>query len=121
MRLSYDGANTITGQRLVVESFVPGARWTPTYVCRLDSAGNQAAIAVRAFLCQHTGEDWSGVRLELSTAEPLAWCELPQLPSLRLGRAQSVIKKSGLRRPPIGAEILFEDFDRQKKPALEAR
>lgn len=120
VRLSYDGVNTITGQRLVVEYFVPGARWTPTYVCRLDSAGNQAAIAVRAFLCQRTGEDWSGVRLELSTAEPLAWCELPELPSLRLGRAQSVVRKSGWRRPPIGGEILFEDFDRQKDVSLAA-
>lgn len=121
VRLSYQGeSNTITGQRLIVEYFVPGARWTPTYVCRLDSAGNQAAIAVRAFLCQRTGEDWSGVRLELSTAEPLAWCELPELPSLRLGRAQSVVKKSGWRRPPIGAEILFEDFDRQKEDLSDA-
>lgn len=118
VRLSYDSAETIIRQRLVVEYFVPGARWTPTYVCRLDSAGNQAAIAVRAFLCQRTGEYWSGVRLELSTAEPLAWCELPELPSLRLGRAQSVVRKSGWRRPPIGAETLFEDFDRQKNAAL---
>jgi hypothetical protein len=50
----------------------------------------------------------------------MAWCALPELPSLRLGRAQSVIRKSGWRRPPIGAEILFEDFDRQKAEALVA-
>jgi hypothetical protein len=104
----------------MVEYFVPGARWTPTYVCRLDSAGNQAAIALRALLCQRTGEDWSGIRLELSTAEPMAWCELPQLPSLRLGRAQSVMRKSGWRLPPIGVQILFEDFDRHKQVALAA-
>jgi hypothetical protein len=119
VRLSYEGEpSTLAGQRLIVEYFVPGARWTPTYVCRLDSAGNQAAIAVRALICQRTGEDWSGVRLELSTAEPMAWCELPELPSLRLGRAQPMLKKSGWRLPPVGAEILFEDFDRQKQVAL---
>jgi hypothetical protein len=56
--------------------------------------------------------------LELSTAQPLAWCELPELPSLRLGRAQPRLKKSGWRLPPVGAEILFEDFDRQKQVAL---
>jgi hypothetical protein len=121
VRLSYEGEpSTIVGQQLVVEYFVPGARWTPTYVCRLDSAGNQASVAVRALICQRTGENWSGVRLELSTAEPMAWCELPELPSLRLGRAQPVIKKSGWRRPPVGAEILFEDFDRQEAEALAA-
>lgn len=121
VRLNYEGEpETVTGQRLMVEYFVPGARWTPTYVCHLDSAGNQAAIAVRALLCQRTGEDWSGVRLELSTAEPMTWCELPELPSLRLGRAQSVMRNSGWRRPPIGAGILFEDFDRQKEGAIDA-
>lgn len=121
IRLSYEGEpSPLAGQQLVVEYFVPGARWTPTYVCRLDSTSNQATIAVRALICQRTGEDWSGVRLELSTAEPIAWCELPELSSLRLGRTQPVMRKSGWRLPPVGAEILFEDFDRQKDVALTA-
>lgn len=118
VRLNYQGeARAVAGQQLVIEYFVPGARWTPSYVCRLDSAANRAAIAVRALICQRTGEDWAGVQLELSTALPMTWSELPELPSLRLGRAQSALLKSGWRRPPIGAEILFEDFDRQKKEA----
>lgn len=121
VRLSYEGTpSTEQVSRLVVEYFVPGARWTPTYICRINSAESSASIAVRALICQRTGEDWTGVRLELSTAEPMAWCALPELPSLRLGRAQSVLRKSGWRRPPIGAEILFEDFDRQKAEALVA-
>jgi len=121
VRLSYEGEpSTEQVPRLVVEYFVPGARWTPTYICRINSAESSASIAVRALICQRTGEDWTGVRLELSTAEPMAWCALPELPSLRLGRAQSVLRKSGWRRPPIGAEILFEDFDRQKAEALVA-
>ncbi|WP_155897957.1 mucoidy inhibitor MuiA family protein [Allocoleopsis franciscana] len=121
VRLSNEGEpSTLAGQRLVVEYFVPGARWTPTYICRLDSTGNQATVAVRALICQRTGEDWSGVSLELSTAEPLSWCELPELPSLRLGRAQPRLKTSGWRLPPVGAEILFEDFDRQKQVAISA-
>lgn len=116
VRLSYEGEpSTFVGQQLLIEYFVPGARWTPSYVCRLNSAENQAEIAVRAFICQRTGEDWSGVRLELSTAEPMMWSELPELPSLRLGRAQSGVRQSGWRLPPVGAEILFEDFDRHKR------
>lgn len=114
------GENGLGFSRLVIEYFVPGARWTPTYVCRLNSAESSASIAVRALICQRTGEDWSGVRLELSTAEPMGWCALPELPSLRIGKAQPVPRKSGWRRPPIGAEILFEDFDRQKPEALAA-
>lgn len=116
--LSYPAEVTVSQQRLIVEYFVPGARWTPTYLCRLESSTNTAAIAVRAFLCQRTGEDWSGVRLELSTANPMTWCELPELPSLRLGRTQPVPRKSGWRLPPVGATMLFADYDRQK-PQVE--
>ena len=101
--------------QLFVEYFVPGARWTPTYVCRLNSAENQATIAVRALICQRTGEDWSTVKLELSTANPIAWCGIPELSSLRLGKMQPEIRKVGWRQPPVGSEILFEDFDRQKE------
>ncbi|HEY9872359.1 MAG TPA: DUF4139 domain-containing protein [Candidatus Obscuribacterales bacterium] len=117
--LSYEGTPPIEQvSRLVVEYFVPGARWTPTYVCRLNSVESSASIAVRALICQRTGEDWSGVHLELSTAEPMAWCALPELASLRLGRSQPVPRKTGWRRPPIGAEILFEDFDTHKQVAI---
>ncbi len=105
-------------QRLILEYFVPGTRWTPTYICRLDTVANTATIAMRALICQKTGEDWNGVSLELSTAEPMMWCDLPELPSLRLGRAQPTPQKSGWRLPPVGAELLFADYDRdrQKQP-----
>jgi hypothetical protein len=119
--LSYQGDSPWTQPaRLVVEYFVPGARWTPAYVCRLNSAERTATIAVRGLICQRTGEDWSGVRLELSTAEPVSWCELPQLRSLRLGRQQPVARKVGWRPPPVNAEILFEDFDRQQEKMFAA-
>jgi len=120
--LSYEEGTSDLNQTigLVLEYFVPGARWTPTYVCRLNSVENQATIAVRALICQRTGEDWSSVKLELSTANPIAWCAIPELPSLRLGKTQPKIRKAGWRKPPVGAEILFEDFDRQKESALSA-
>ncbi|MFB2882061.1 DUF4139 domain-containing protein [Floridanema aerugineum] len=118
--LSYENETSDLNQTigLILEYFVPGARWTPTYVCRLNSVENQATIAVRALICQRTGEDWSSVKLELSTANPIFWCAIPELPSLRLGKAQPEIRKAGWRKPPVGAEILFEDFDRQKESAL---
>jgi hypothetical protein len=106
--------------QLIVEYFVQGAKWTPTYVCRLNSANNTAAIALRALICQRTGEDWSGVQIELSTATPMGWCELPELPSLRLGRSQAFAPKKAWRNPPKGAEVLFEDYDLQRQIAYSA-
>jgi len=115
IRLTYpeiDSNQPLSCQRLILEYFVPGTRWTPTYICRLDTVANTATIAMRALICQKTGEDWNGVSLELSTAQPMMWCDLPELPSLRLGRAQPTPQKSGWRLPPVGAELLFEDYDR---------
>jgi Domain of unknown function (DUF4139)/N-terminal domain of unknown function (DUF4140) len=106
--------------QLIVEYFVQGAKWTPTYVCRLDSTTNTAAIALRALICQRTGEDWSGVQIELSTATPTGWGELPELPSLRLGRSQTFAAKKAWRNPPQGAEMLFEDYDLQRQTAYNA-
>ena len=116
--LSHQGIETTdreSPQRLILEYFVPGARWTPTYVCRLDTVANTATIAMRALICQRSGEDWSGVAIELSTAKPMMWCELPELPSLRLGRVQETPKKSGWRLPTQGVELLFEDYDRHQQ------
>jgi Domain of unknown function (DUF4139)/N-terminal domain of unknown function (DUF4140) len=106
--------------QLIVEYFVQGAKWTPTYVCRLDSATNTAEIALRALICQRTGEDWAGVQIELSTATPTGWCELPELPALRLGRSQAFAAKKAWRNPPQGSEILFEDYDLQRQIAYKA-
>lgn len=37
---------------------------------------------------------------------------------MRLGKAQPTVQKSGWRKPSVGADTLFEDYDRQKQPAL---
>ncbi len=120
--LSYAGEkDNFTQQRLIIEYFVPGARWTPSYVCRLDSKNNTATITMRAAIAQNSGEDWLGVRLELSTALPQTWCELPELTSLRIGKAQpSLPIKTGWRQPPVGFETLFEDYDLQKDIAAQS-
>ncbi len=101
--------------QLVAEYFINGATWQPAYVCRLDSVNSRAEIAVRALIAQNTGEDWHGVKIELSTAEPTTWCELPELPALRLGRSQTLPPKKAWRSPPEGVGLLFDDYDRQKK------
>jgi len=99
---------------LLVEYLVPGARWAPSYVVRFDAALAEAKVAVRAAVCQRTGEDWSGVRLALSTASALGWYELPELASRRIGRRQLRPERLGWRAPPTGAEALYADYDRDR-------
>jgi hypothetical protein len=97
---------------ILVEYLVPGARWAPAYSLRLSSVGSRAVLAMRALVSQRTGEDWDGVRLTLSTANAQRWSELPELPSLRIGRRQAPLPRLGWRPPPSGTEELYADWDR---------
>lgn len=115
LRWNSDGAAAVGS--LVIEYLVPGARWVPTYVIRLD--GGRARIELRAQVSQRSGEDWRDVRLTLSTAEAQRWHPLPELSAIRIGRRQSAPTKAGWREPPTGAEGLYADFDRAHTAARE--
>jgi hypothetical protein len=103
------------GATLKLEYLVPGACWSPAYTVWLDE-GDKARIAMRALVAQRSGEDWRGVKLVLSTADPDRWTELPELAKLRIGRAQPPKSKRGWREPPEGATALYTDFDRTFGP-----
>jgi len=65
---------------------VSGARWWPAYNARLDQAEGQVELEYFGVVSQQTGEDWSAVALQLSTANPSATGELPRLGTWYLGR-----------------------------------
>ncbi|WP_161790083.1 DUF4139 domain-containing protein, partial [Streptacidiphilus carbonis] len=105
---------------LELEYGVPGATWTPTYHLRLagihsDTPGG--SLAMRAVVAQRTGEDWTGVRLGLSTADLSRRTELPELRSLRIGRRQVEAVPMPWREPPSGLSELFTGYDAFPKPA----
>ncbi len=98
---------------LALDYHVGGARWAPAYQVRLARDARSAEIVQRALVCQQTGEDWRGVRLALSTANPMSWTELPELSALRIGKRQDApSSKRGYRPPPAGASQLYADYDR---------
>jgi len=98
--------------RLAIEYLVPGARWAPAYSVRLGTDTKEVQLAMRALVAQRSGEDWEGVALTLSTAEPQAWTELPKLTSLRIGKQQPPAARAGWRPVPAGIDELFADYDR---------
>jgi uncharacterized protein (TIGR02231 family) len=63
---------------------VGGAGWSPAYEARADEANSQVEWTTFASVHQATGEDWSGVRLALSTARPRANATPPELRPLEL-------------------------------------
>ncbi|WP_436776977.1 mucoidy inhibitor MuiA family protein [Yinghuangia sp. YIM S09857] len=94
-----------------LEYQVPGARWVPQYQLRLDTAMTGGTLVMRAAVAQRTGEDWTGVRLALSTADLDRRTDLPELRSLRIGRRQAAPAPSGWREPPSGLDELFAGYD----------
>jgi len=65
---------------------VYGAGWWPAYNARLDEASSHVALEYYGIVAQSTGEDWTDVKLQLSTANPAAAGTLPTLPTWYLGR-----------------------------------
>lgn len=112
IRLEPSDADPVPAIVLRLSYFVRGARWAPAYTVRLDDAMTSGSLEVRALVGQRTGEDWRNVTLTLSTANPQHWTDLPELKAIRIGRAQPDPPRAGWRPPPVGADALYEDYDR---------
>ncbi|HST86859.1 MAG TPA: mucoidy inhibitor MuiA family protein [Ktedonobacterales bacterium] len=59
---------------------VYGASWQPRYDARVDTTAFTVRLTQQALVSQRTGEDWTGVALALSTAQPAAAVTLPDEP-----------------------------------------
>ena len=94
---------------LMLEYGVRGALWSPSYALTLAPGFASGTLSVRAQVAQKTGEDWSGVKLAVSTADLMRVAEVPKLRSLRIGRAQPA-PSTGWRPPPSGLDELLQDF-----------
>ncbi len=89
----------------------PAPPGPPSTSLRLDGRSGAGTLVLRACVAQRTGEDWTGVRLGLSTADLLRRADLPELRSLRIGRTQEEPAAPGWREPPAGLEELFAGYD----------
>lgn len=96
---------------------VAAARWAPSDVARID--GDHVTFELRATVAQLTGQDWSGVALRLSTAEPERFGALPELAAQRIGRRQAdtvrAIDDRGLVSwsvaiPPLGRRAVTLEY-----------
>ncbi|MCK5248643.1 MAG: DUF4139 domain-containing protein, partial [Spirochaetaceae bacterium] len=113
LQLRTEDEQTAGKAELRLTYLVPGAHWYP-YYSLYATEGADDVLAMHAYIAQHSGEDWTGVTLRLSTAEAQQWTELPNLQSLRIGKRQPIPARKGWRSAPAGAEPLFADYDRFK-------
>ncbi|WAZ26255.1 DUF4139 domain-containing protein [Streptomyces cinnabarinus] len=106
--LTLDGSGEV---ELELEYGVPGAVWVPAYRLAYRQSADSGSLVLRASVAQRTGEDWTGVRIALATADLRRRTDLPKLRSLRIGRRQPVAAPSGWREPPAGLGDLFTGYD----------
>ncbi|GGL92643.1 hypothetical protein GCM10010129_40480 [Streptomyces fumigatiscleroticus] len=106
---------------LELEYAVPGAVWVPAYRLTHRQGDGTGRLVLRASVAQRTGEDWTGVRVALATADLRRRTGLPKLHSLRIGRRQPAPAPSGWREPPAGLADLFAGYDAAgPRPAPDA-
>ncbi|MFE5716025.1 DUF4139 domain-containing protein [Streptomyces sp. NPDC056501] len=123
--LTLDGAEADAGDAEVeveveVEYGVPGAVWVPTYRLHHRQGDGAGRLVLRASVAQRTGEDWTGVRVALATADLRRRTDLPRLRSIRVGRRQAAPAPSGWREPPAGLADLFSGYDAAgPRPAVD--
>jgi uncharacterized protein (TIGR02231 family) len=104
---------TRPGSLTLALSAVTGqAGWEPAYDARLAADGKSAGLTFRAQVRQLTGEDWTNVELNLSTARPAAGGAPPELYPWRL---------SFYRPMPMAAPVMSAPAPmRAKKMAARA-
>lgn len=95
--------------RLSITYAVGAARWWPAYTLRIEEGGDRATWAFEALVAQKTGEDWTAALLALSSADLVFDARLPELPSLRFGRAQPARRRPP-RPAPAGVEEMFAAY-----------
>ncbi len=74
--ISLDAPASVT---IDLTSIVYGPRWSPSYDIRANTAGKQVTVASYGSITQNTGEDWTDVKLSLSTAQPQIGGREPEL------------------------------------------
>jgi uncharacterized protein (TIGR02231 family) len=80
---------------------VAGPSWSPHYDVRADTVAKKLTVAYQAQVRQRTGEDWLGVSLRLSTAQPGVGGREPELAPWAVYKAAPVV--------PTGAAVLMDE------------
>lgn len=90
-----------------VEYVVGNASWTPSYDLRATKDLSGVELVYRAKVVQLTGEDWSDVDLQLSTAQPLRGAQGPEPPPIWLSLVDPRKPAAGPASPAPSADGLY--------------
>ncbi len=69
-------------RQIEVQYLVDHVSWKPVYEISIADSKTPAQFVLNAMLSQSTGENWEGVKMELSTNDPVVGLEKPELNTL---------------------------------------
>ena len=113
---------------------VNNTSWLPQYNLRALPDSEKMLVEYNAMIHQASGEDWNGVRISLSTAQPTTEAGAPGLDAMKVGLVPGQMSKepSGaagdvMQQQPVMIDALSsnwhdltEDFDRLQRQRREA-
>lgn len=109
---------TVTAQEvgqatLAVKYMVGNARWEPVYDVRVSEDFAATSLEMTAVVSQQTGEDWSGVPLEVTTAQPAAGASPPEpnpwIVDLQSNEPRGAEREMSRRGAPMAAAKVLHD------------
>lgn len=86
------------GDQLHLEYLVGACGWQPMYDLRAAKDLGKVDLSYRARVWQQSGEDWAGVQLALSTAQPQRGAQGPEPRPVKVGLLE-VVTRGGLAAP----------------------
>lgn len=95
---------------LALEYALPGASWTPAYDARLRSEAKAIDFSYHGVVQQNTGEDWTGIDLTLSTAQPSLGSFAPEPARWNVGYGQVYVSR-GFNTTPGGSNAVLRPFE----------
>jgi uncharacterized protein (TIGR02231 family) len=85
--------------QLDLSYIVTGPSWRPSYDVRANTAQGNLELTYNAEIRQSTGEDWKGVALKLSTAQPVIGGREPHLYPWFINKQEAVVAMGGAAAP----------------------
>ncbi|XP_005097215.1 protein F37C4.5 isoform X2 [Aplysia californica] len=77
-------AEAETAVQLKLSYVVLSASWVPSYDLRMNTEDGVLSVSYFGLISQNSGEDWTNVKLHLSTAEPSVGGTIPILPQTQV-------------------------------------
>ena len=111
-------AETATKLAIELTYQVPEATWKPLYDARVNTDGkSDLKLAQYGAVRQQTGEDWSGVALTLSTAQPQRGSSLPDLLPMWVNAYETKESRYGTTSETVGAQVNDPEYIKKQQDA----